>query len=221
LTDRSPNPRDLDLNDLVPAQGRIDSVWYVPAGKTVPEVVVGWSYRGRNGMTTPSLTRYALTVWHPDHITKGSARWKPHTLFRGSPFPFSSSSVRTADVTRDGHDDLLVTIECDVCNHAAATASVFADQGAAIRRIYGNGFLDGSKGEHIGVRGRVIIETAWGASNGLLWFDEPRGGGSVCCPAYRLRTFLGWHDGKWRVLRTQRLSPERDTFMGHTPVPAP
>ena len=205
----------------MPAQGRIDAVWYIPAGTTTPEVVVGWSYPGRKGTSAPSDRRYALTVWHSGHLTEGSASWTPHTLFRGSPFTFSSSSVRSADVTGDGHDDLLVTIECDGCNHAAATASVFSDDGGAIRRIYGDGFLDGSKGEHIGVRGRVISETAWGASNGLLWFDEPRGGCSVCCPASRVQTFLRWRHGQWRVVRTRRIRPYGDTFMGQPPVPAP
>lgn len=54
-----------DLDDLVPQAGRIDHVWYVPAGDTVPEVVVGWSYRGRHVVSTLSDARYALTVWHP------------------------------------------------------------------------------------------------------------------------------------------------------------
>lgn len=221
LVDESPDPRDLDLNDLVPSAGRIDHVWYVPAGRTVPEVVVAWSYPGRRVLSAPSDERYALTLWHPDHVTPGTARWTPHTLFQDSPFPFGSTSVRTADVTGDGHPDLLVTIECNLCNHATASASIYADVGQKVLRIYGNGFLDGSKGEHVGVRGREISETAWGARRGLVWFDEPRGGSSVCCPAYRVQTFLRWQRGRWRTVMSRKLPPSRDDFLGQRPVPAP
>jgi hypothetical protein len=215
------DPRELDLADLVPHAGRLDHVWYVPAGRGVPEVVVGWSYRGRHVPSTLSDTRYALTVWHPDHLTPGSARWNPQTLFAGSPFPFAGTSVRTADVTGDGHRDLLVTVLCNGCNHATASASVYADARGAIRRIYGEGFLDGSKGEHVGVHGRVISETAWGAWHGLVWFDEPRGGTAVCCPAFRLQTFLRQRHGRWHTVLKRKLAPRDDRFLGHRPVPAP
>jgi hypothetical protein len=222
LVDQSPDARTLDLKDLVPSTGRIDHVWYVPAGRTVPEVVLAWSYRGRHVLSAPSDERYALTLWHPDHVTVGwTARWRPQTLVQDSPFPFGSTSVRTADVTGDGHPDLLVTIECNGCNHAAASVSIFADVGRKIRRIYGQGFFDGSKGEHVGVRGRTILETAWGAWKGLVWFDEPRGGGAVCCPAYRLQTFLRWQRGRWRTVMSRKLLPARDHFLGQRPVPAP
>ncbi len=71
------------------------------------------------------------------------------------------------------------------------------------------------------MRGRVITETAWGAWRGLVWFDEPRGGVSVCCPAYRVQTFLRRREGRWQTVMTQRLSPARDRFLGQRPVPAP
>jgi hypothetical protein len=218
LTDRARDPRDLDLNDLVPARGRVDAVWYVPAGRTLPEVVVGWSYRGPHAPSLTSDRLFALTAWHPDQLTAGSARWTPHTLFRDSPFPFDSSSVRTADVTGDGHQDLLVTIRCNVCNHGTAAASIFADRGDTVRRVYGNGFLDGSKSEHVGVRGRVITETAWGATSGLVWFDEPRGGSSVCCPDHRLQTFLRWQGGEWVTVMRRNQSPGDDPFLRSLPA---
>lgn len=217
----SPDPRELDLDDLVPRGGRIDHVWYVPAGSTVPEVAVAWSYRGSHATSAPSDEPYALTVWRPVRLSPGEARWRSHALFRGSPFPLGARSVRAADVTGDGHPDLLVTVECNHCNHGATMAAVFADARTAVRRIYGDGFLDGSKGEHVGVHGRPIVETAWGAWHGLLWFDEPRGGGAVCCPDYRLQTFLRWRQGRWRKVRTRRLDPARDRFLGQRPVPAP
>ena len=222
LTNQLLNPRELDLDDLVPRVARIHHVWYVAAGRAQPQVVVGWSYRGNDkARSTPSDVRYALTLWHRDRVVARTARWTPQTLFRDSPFPFKSTSIRTADVTRDGRPDLLVTIECNGCNHATAAVSVYATVGRLSRRIYGHGFLDGSKGEHVGVQGRVISETAWGAKRGLIWFDEPRGGSSVCCPAYRLQTFLRWQTEHWRTVATRKVSPTADNFLGQLPVPAP
>jgi hypothetical protein len=107
---------------------------------------------------------------------------------------------------------------CNLCNHGTATASIFTDQGNTIRRIYGSGFLDGSKGEHVGVTGRVITETAWGATRGLVLFDEPRGGASVCCPAYRLQTFLRWRGGNWHTVLIRKRSSIDDTFLRSLPA---
>ena len=130
--------------------------------------------------------------------------------------------MRTADVTGDGHRDLLVTVECNGCNHAVSTAAVYADVEGHMRRIYGKGFLDGSKDQGIGVPGRVITETAWGAWKGTIWFDEPGGPErSVCCPAYRLQTFLRWDGARWQTVKKRKLSPEHDNYLGQRPVPAP
>jgi hypothetical protein len=126
-------------------------------------------------------------------------------------------------VTGDGHQDLLVTIECNDCNHAAAAAAVYADVGGRMRRIYGSGFLDESKGQGIGVPGLNIVETAWGSRRGLVWFDEPHYGpdSSICCPDYRVQTFLRWDGGRWRTVKTRKVSAEHDSFLGQRPVPAP
>jgi hypothetical protein len=208
--DGSPDPRDIDLDHLVPSRGRIDYVWYVPAGRAAPAVVVGWSYRGLPVVSAPSDRRYALTLWRRHDARPGGARWTPHTLFRGSPFPFDRASVRTADVTGDGRSDLLVTFMCNHCNHGVAAVSIFAHARGHVRRIYGEGFLDGSKGEHVGVHGRVISETWWGAKDGLVWFDEPGAGRSVCCPDYRVQTFLRWDGTRLHTVATRKVSAEGD-----------
>jgi hypothetical protein len=208
-----PNPRDIDLNDLVPRAGRIDAVWYVPSGRTRPQVAVAWHFFDRRpvlGWNDPR--RYVLTLWHPEKQTPGSARWVPHMLIRASPFGLVGRAVRLADVTRDGHDDLLVTVMCSDCNHLTAVVSLYATFGNAVRRILGSGVFGVAKGtgRDAVVRGRVISETAWGARNGLVWFDEPRGGTSVCCPAYRLQTFMRWGPKGWRTVRSKRVRPEAD-----------
>jgi hypothetical protein len=206
-----PDPHDLDLSDLVPTEGRIDHVWYVPAGSAKPEVVVGWHHQRGRRIAGLNTTRYVLTLWSPVRIRPGSARWTPRALIPVSPFPFSGRSVRLSDVTGDGHDDLLVTIVCADCNHGAAVVSVFANIGRIGRRIYGRGSFDWGKGaSHATLYGRTIAETWWGAQRGLLWFDEPRGGISVCCPAYRLQTFLRWSGHGWTTATRRHVLPEKD-----------
>ena len=207
------NPRDIDLNDLAPHGGRIDAVWYVPAGGTRPQVAVAWHFFDRRPVLGwNDSRRYVLTLWNPEKQTPGSARWVPHTLIPASPFTLVGQAVRLADVTRDGHDDLLVTVMCSDCNHATAVVSLYATFGKAVRRILGSGVFGVAKGagRDAVVQGRVISETAWGARRGLVWFDEPRGGTSVCCPAYRLQTFMRWGPRRWRIVRHRRVRPESD-----------
>jgi hypothetical protein len=214
--DGAGNPRDLDLDELVPAAGRLDAVWYVPAGRTRPQVAVAWHFfdhRAVRGWNDPR--RYVLTLWSPERQTPGSARWVPHTLIRASPFVLVGRSVRLADVTRDGHDDLLVTVMCDGCNHATAVVSLYAAFGNKVRRILGSGAFGVAKGggQDVTVHGTVISETAWGARRGLVWFDRPGGGTSVCCPAYRVQTFMRWTQNGWRTVGRQRVRPEDDRLV--------
>jgi hypothetical protein len=209
------DPRELDLNDLVPAAGRVDAVWYVAAGRTRPQVAVAWHFLDRRlVLGWDDARRYVLTLWNPEKQTSGSARWQPHTLIRASPFALVGRSVRLADVTGDGHDDLLVTVMCDGCNHATAVVSIYATFGARVRRIYGTGVLGVAKGKgrQVVVHGRVISETAWGARHGLVWFDQPEGT-AVCCPTYRVQTFIRWTPTGWRTLRRQRVKPENDRLV--------
>jgi len=168
----------------------------------VPQIVVGWHFRDR----------YAVTLWNPERRTAGSALWVPHPLIRASPFPLGGTSVRLADVTGDGHDDVLITIACNLCNHGTEVVSVYATFGDKVRHIYGDSYfaVEKERGPPARVHGRVIGETSWGARGGLLWFDEPRGGESVCCPAFRLQTFMRWTTHGWRVVARRRVSPNDD-----------
>lgn len=212
----APNPHELDLADLVPASGTADYVWYIPAGKTLPQVAVAWHFRDRRPVVGwDDERRYVLTLWSPEDGTPGSTRWVPYSLIRASPFPLIGPSIRLADVTGDGHDDLLVTVMCSDCNHATAIVSIYGQIGGKVQRIYGDGYLGvvQGPGRDAGVHGRVISETAWGARDGLVWFDTPAGGSSVCCPAFRLQTFLRRTARGWRTVAQRRASPTHDPLL--------
>lgn len=128
--------------------------------------------------------------------------------------------MRTADVTRDGHEDLLVTMECNVCNHAASTAAVYADVNDRMRLIYGSRFVAWSP--RSSTPGRSIVETAWGSRGGLVWFDAPHYGpeSSMCCPDHRVRTFLRWDGSRWQVTRSRKV-PSDAPYLDKLPVPQP
>jgi hypothetical protein len=191
------DPRRLDLKRLVPPGAAIDRVWYVPAGRTRPQAVVAWHgglLEGNPERGYVDTRRWSLTLLNPDGDS-APTRWVPHVLIAAS--PFGNTAVRLADVTGDGHEDLLVSV--GVGNHRAEVISVVTTSGSETRRIYGTGYwLDDKAGGASGVYGRLITESSWGARGGLLWFDEPRGGSSVCCPDFRLRYRLRWTGSGWR-----------------------
>jgi hypothetical protein len=118
---------------------------------------------------------------------------------------------------RRRHDDLLVTVVCSACNHAVSVASVYATFGNSVRRIYGSDEVIGvaKGGGHDAVaRGWQIFETAWGARNGLIWFDTPWGREqSVCCSPYRMQTFLRWAGHGWRTVARHRVRPDQDPLV--------
>jgi hypothetical protein len=175
-------------------------------------VAVAWQYRDPTPAAGSRETRYALTLWTPTRMIPSSARWVPRTLIRASPYPFSRESVRLADVTHDGDDDLLVTVMCSDCNHGAAAASIYGAINGTVRKIYGTGRFGipelGRSGPS--VQGRLLIETAWGAQDGLIWFDA--GEINACCPVYRYQTFMRWigHGHGWRTVSTRRVLASDD-----------
>jgi hypothetical protein len=128
-----------------------------------------------------------------------------------------------ADVTGDGHDDLLVTVVCSDCNHAVAVVSIYATFGRTVRRIYGSGVIEAGKGPsgHAVVHGRQTFETAWGARQGLVWFDVPWGrSASVCCSPFRMQTFMRWTPRGWHTVSRRRVRPGDDQLVAKG-YPAP
>lgn len=187
----------------------IDGAWSVPTGRTVPQLALAW-HRGlvrgtRSGFDDSRL--WHLTLWSPESKRGVGTLWVPHRLIVASPYAIAdwigNSGVRVADVTGDGHDDLLVSVGIEGSHHGATLISVFATFGRDVRRIYGRGSVEDKFGGR--AYGRNITETSWGARNGMLWFDEPRGGQSVCCPDYRLKYSLRWTGSGWRRVSQHRV----------------
>ena len=195
------DPHDVDLEDVVPRGGVVDGVWFVPAGSTVPQLAVVW-HRGRG-----QARLWNLTLWTPEKVRYPGTRWRPQRLIQRSPIPIvdweGNSGVRLADVTGDGHADLLVSVGIPGTNHGVTLISVFSG-GPTFRRIYGFGSQEVDKRGRRAF-GRNIFETRWGAKRGLLWFVEPRGGQSLCCPDYWLRYELRWNGHGWDRVSERRL----------------
>lgn len=212
----SAGSRRLAISRLLPRQATLDHVWYSSGRSGTGEIVIAWHHsHGHRISGWNDPRRYVLAVWHRTGAGDGPSAPLLQTLIHASPFPLSDRSVRFADVTGDGRDDLLVTVVCSDCNHGAAVASVYARFGRKMRRIYGHGSLGVAKGPGANalVRGRNLTETWWGARNGMIWFDEPRGGTAVCCPAYRLQTFLRWTPHGWHTVSRRRVSPQFDRLI--------
>jgi hypothetical protein len=192
---------DVDLADVVPRDGAVDGVWFVPAGTTVPQLAVAW-HRGRG-----EARLWNLTLWTPEKARNPGTRWRPQRLITRSPIPIldweGNAGVRLADVTGDRHDDLLVALGIPGSNHVATLVSVFSGA-PPYHRIYGFGYQEVDKRGRQAF-GRLISETEWGARDGLLWFKEPRGGRSVCCPDYFLRYELRWNGHGWDRVSERRI----------------
>jgi hypothetical protein len=207
------DPHDLDLSRLVARGGVIDHVWFVPAGRARAQLVVAWQRGSVRGTPTRGYVdnrRYHLTLWDPQKTALDWQRkWMPHALVTDSPFPISDysgrSAVRLADVTGDGHADLLVTIGCAGCNHGVSAVSVVATLGSHVQRIYGRGFMT-TKDPQAGVHGRVLVESRWGARRGLLWFDLPY---RSYFSGVRVVTFLRWTHNRWRTVSTRKLTEQQ------------
>ena len=177
------DPRNLDLTQLVPRAGRINHVWFIPAGRGHAQIAVSWQQGALRCAPNPRESGcedsrlYYLALWNPQPTSIGwQKKWVPHMLVRRSGFPIaegSESAIRLADVTGDGHDDLLITIDCADCGHGTAAVSVVATFGRRVRRIYGQGRLRQDKEPGAPVHGESIADTFWGAKGGMLWFDYP------------------------------------------------
>jgi hypothetical protein len=195
----SADPRELDLTDLVPRAGRINHVWFIPAGTGHAQIAVAWQQGTLRCAPSPTggcknARRYYLALWNPEPTADpAEKKWVPHVLVRRSwdhingdrGSTGSGSAIRLADVTGDGHDDLLITISCEGCNWGTDYVRVVATFGRDVRRIYLGGF----------------ISCDWGAHDGMLWSDCPKNGPIATTDGEVRLVFLKWHKNVgWRTV---------------------
>ena len=200
-TTRGPNdPHDFDLSLLIPAGSRLRQLWFVHGGHAPDQVLVEWVRT-----TTVSLYGYefsdavswGMTLWTqtPPRRADYQAPWKGVAipllrLAPGAP----NMRVAVADVTSDGHPDVLVE-QYPHTNHDCGPHQVVATLG---------------HGRSWRIFRADLCETPLRGSRGLLALDRPyyTDGDSVCCPRKVEKVRLRWN-GRRFVTASDRIVPAR------------
>jgi hypothetical protein len=183
---RGPNdPHDFDLALLIPRGSRLRQVWFIHGGKARDQVLVEW-IRSKTvslyGEDFSDSVRWGLTLWTqtPPRPADNQAPWEGVAipLLRLSP---GSPNMRVAfaDVTSDGHPDVLVE-QYPHTNHDCGPHEVvatFPRRGSW--RIFRTD----------------LCETPLDGSHGLLALDLPYyvDGDSMCCWSKVEKVRLRWN----------------------------
>ena len=168
---------------IAPADASVDRAWLIPATRKEPkQLLVEWH---RTELVAPKGgKRYPDIVWRLVLLTsQPSGRY---IVIGGDEAPSPVEELRLADVTRDGHLDVLV--HDVVGNHWCGPTRVVATIRGRPRTVFVADWC----------------ETSWDVRRGLLHVDEPRGGQSVCCPSHRLLSTYRWN-GRRLALAKSRL----------------
>jgi hypothetical protein len=195
------NPHDFDLSLLVPNRSRLRQVWFIHGGQARDQVLVEW-VRGKTislyGSDFSDAVRWGLTLWTQTPPTPADyqAPWKGVAipllrLAPGAP----NMRVALADVTSDGHPDVLVE-QYPHTNHGCGPHQVIAT--LSDRRSWRIFRAD-------------LCETTLRGSRGLLALDRPYhiAGDSVCCPSKIEKVRLRWNGRRFvtasdRIVRARR-----------------
>ena len=112
-------------------------------------------------------------------------RWRPLYVIAGVEALSPIDHVRFADLTHDGHPDLLVS---DVQgNHGSGPYRIVATHTGRPRTILAG----------------YWTESSWEVSRGVLTINEPRGGQSVCCPEFRAFLTYRWNSRRLVLAHTR------------------
>jgi hypothetical protein len=170
---------------VAPAGAKIDRGWLIPRTRTEPQqLLVQWH---RTELVAPKGGRpYPYVVWRLVLLT-GQMR---HVVLTGPTVLGPIEEIRLADVTGDGHLDVLVHDQQG--NHGCGPTKVVATVRGRPRTVFAADWC----------------ETSWHVRRGVLHVDEPRGGTSVCCPSHRLLSTYRWN-GRRLVVAERRLVSAR------------
>jgi hypothetical protein len=189
-TTRGPNdPHDFDLSLLVPRRTRMRQVWFIHGGRQPDQVLVEWVRTNTvslYGQSFPENVPWGLTLWtqSPRRPADFQAPWHgiaiPHlTLAPGAP----NLRVALADVTSDGHPDVLVE-QYPHTNHGCGPHRVVAT------------LLHGTTWR---IFRAWLCETTLRGAGGLLALDLPYYArrDSVCCWSKVEKLRLRWAGNRY------------------------
>jgi hypothetical protein len=198
---RGPNdPHDFDLSLLVPDRARLRQVWLVRGGRQADQILVEWIKARKAslyGMDFSQNVSWGLTLWtqHPYRFSF-QAPWKgvevPVLRYPpGAP----DLRVRLADVTGDGHADVLVE-QYPGTNHGCGPHKVIATF---------------ASGETWRIFEASLCETDLRGVRGLLALDLPWYGphDSVCCWSKVRRLRLHWNGKRYVVVSARVAAVKR------------
>jgi hypothetical protein len=192
------NPHEFDLSMLVPQRARVRQVWFIHGGSRPEQILVEWIRNASPAIFAqdiPDSIPWGLTLWTPSRRKDADdqVRWigVALPLLKVSP-AVENLRVVTADVTGDGHPDVLVE-QYPHTNHGCGPHEVVATMPDRTSwRIFHTS----------------LCETTLRGVRGLLALDLPdyRNGDSVCCPSRIDKVRFRWTGSRY-VVATDRVVP--------------
>jgi hypothetical protein len=187
------DPHDFDLSQLIPRRSRLRQVWYLHGGREPDQVLVEWIQTPKvslYGDELPSSVRWGLTLWTqaPLRANDFQAPW------RGTPLPLikwppgaPGLQVRFADVTGDGHPDVLYE-QWPGTNHGCGPHQIVATLGGGqVWRVF---------------NASPMCETSMYGVRGLLGVDLPLWGphDSMCCWSRVQKVRMRWTGRRYALV---------------------
>jgi hypothetical protein len=178
------DPHAFDLSRLVPPGSRVEQVWFARSRKRHRQLLVEWTERHRHflhGHMYPEPFRWGLVLW----TEKSAVRWQAANIpiVRWAPPASNMLRIEFADVTGDGHPDLLFEQD-PITNHGCGPHQVFATSARGLTtRVFSS----------------YLCETILRGEDGLLALDMPYHlrNEPVCCPSFYEHLRLRWNGRRY------------------------